>query len=180
MKRRDFIAALAASAVFARSRVRAQSTSKRPRLLIAESDPFTGLDLLKLRYAAGHRPSDEFMGLALSWQLTGQKDFAERALAEMKVKHITATGRPSRAWIDYTKWALAFDWLNEYPGFEQKHKDRIANELLDGAAAMLATADFADAGQLSYHNYATRYLALAAFTSAAVDGYPGCGARCDT
>jgi hypothetical protein len=180
MKRRDFIAALAASAVFARSWVRAQSTSKRPRLLIAESDPFTGLDLLKLRYATGHRPSDDFTGLALSWQLTGQKDFAERALGEMKAKHITATGKPSRAWIDYTKWALAFDWLNEYPGFEEKHKDRIANELMDGAAAMLATADFADAGQLSYHNYATRYLALAAFTSAAVDGYPGCGARCDT
>ena len=98
----------------------------------------------------------------------------------MKARHITATGKPSRAWIDYTKWALAFDWVNEYPGFEQKHEDRIANELLDGGAAMLATADFADAGQLSYHNYATRYLALAAFTSAAVDRYPGCGARCDT
>jgi hypothetical protein len=58
MKRRDFIAALVASAVFTRSWVRAQSTSKRPRLLISESDPFTGLDLLKLRYAAGHRPSE--------------------------------------------------------------------------------------------------------------------------
>ena len=46
--------------------------------------------------------------------------------------------------------------------------------------AMLATPDFSDASQLSYHNYATRYLALAAFTSAAVDGYEGCGTRCDT
>lgn len=180
MKRRDFIAALAASAVFARSWAHAQNSTRRPRLLIAESDPFTGLNLLKLRYAAGHRPSDDFTGLALSWQLTSQKDFAEHALAEMSAKHITATGKPSRAWIDYTKWALAFDWLNEYPGFELKQKDRIANELMDGAAAMLATPDFADAGQLSYHNYATRYLALAAFTSAAVDGYPGCGTRCDT
>ena len=180
MKRRDFIAALAASAVFARSWVYAQNISRRPRLLIAESDPFTGLNLLKLRYAAGRRPSDDFTGWALSWQLTRQKDFAERALAEMKAKHITATGKPSRAWIDYTKWALAFDWLQDYPGFTQTQKDRIANELMDGAAAMLSTPDFGDASQLSYHNYATRYLALAAFTSAAVDGYPGCGARCDT
>ncbi len=180
MKRRDFIAAVAASAVFARSWLHPQNTPKHPRLLIAESDPFTGLELLKLRYAAGHRPSDDLTGWALSWQVTRQKDFAERALAEMKAKHITATGKPSRAWIDYTKWALAFDWLLEYPGFDQPQKDRIANELMDGAAAMLATPDFADASQLSYHNYATRYLALAAFTSAAVDGYPGCGARCDT
>ncbi len=178
MKRRDFIAALAASTVFARSWVSAQNTSRRPRLLIAESDPFTGLNLLKLRYAAGRRPSDDFTGWALSWQVTGQKDFAERALAEMKARHITATGKPSRAWIDYTKWALAFDWLLEYPGFEQAHKLRIANELMEGAATMLATPDFADPSQLSYQNYSTRYLALAAFTSAAVDGLPECGARC--
>src|SRR6266487_4640932 len=145
MKRRDFIAAVAASAVFARSWLHPQNTPKHPRLLIAESDPFTGLELLKLRYAAGHRPSDDLTGWALSWQVTRQKDFAERALAEMKAKHITATGKPSRAWIDYTKWALAFDWLLEYPGFDQPQKDRIANELMDGAAAMLATPDFADA-----------------------------------
>jgi hypothetical protein len=180
MKRRDFITALAASAVFARSWTVAQNTSQRPRLLIAESDPFTGLNLMKLRYAAGHRPSDDISGLALSWQLTRQKDFAERALAEMKDKHITPSGKPSRVWIDYAKWALAFDWLLEYPGFDRALQDRIAHELMDGASAMLATPDFADASQLSYHNYATRYLALAAFTSAAVDGYQGCGARCDT
>lgn len=180
MKRRDFIAALAASAVFARSWAGAQISSKRPRLLIAESDPFTGLNLLKLRYAAGRRPSEDISGLALSWQLTRKKDFAERALAEMKDKHITPSGKPSRVWIDYARWALAFDWLLEYPGFDQASKDRLARELMDGAAAMLATPDFSDASQLSYHNYATRYLALAAFTSAAVDGYPGCGARCDT
>jgi hypothetical protein len=179
MRRRDFISALAASAVFARSWASAQSGVKRPRLLIAQSDPFTGLDILKLRYAAGRRPSDDISGLALSWQLTGQKDFAERALAEMKNKHITPSGKPSRVWIDYAKWGLAFDWLLEYPGFDPSEKNRIAHELMDGAAAMLATPDFSDASQLSYHNYATRYLALAAFTSAAVDGYEGCGSRCD-
>jgi heparin/heparan-sulfate lyase len=117
--------------------------------------------------------------LALSWQLTRQNDFAERTLAEMKGKHITPSGKPSRVWIDYAKWALAFDWLLDYPGFDQASKDRVAHELMDGAAAMLATPDFSDASQLSYHNYATRYLALAAFTSAAVDGYAGCGGRCD-
>ena len=51
---------------------------------------------------------------------------------------------------------------------------------MDGAAAMLSTADFADPGEFSYHNYDMRYLALAAFTTAAVDGYPGCGPRCAT
>ncbi len=180
MKRRDFIAAFAASTVFARSWSFAQPASRRrPRLLIAESDPFTGLNLLKLRYAAGHRPPDDFSGLALSWQLTRQKDFAERALAEMKDKHITPSGKPSRVWIDYAKWALAFDWLLDYPGFVQTSKDQVAHELMDGASAMLATPDFSDASQLSYHNYATRYLALAAFASAAVDGYEGCNARCE-
>ena len=58
-----------------------------------------------------------------------QKDFAERALAEMKAKHITASGKPSRVWIDYARWALAFDWLLEYPGFDRAparpHRPRI-------------------------------------------------------
>ncbi len=43
---------------------------------------------------------------------------------------------------------------------------------------MLSTPDFADPGQLSYHNYALRYLALAAFPSAAVEGYGDCDPRC--
>jgi hypothetical protein len=146
--------------------------------LIAETDPFTGLSILKSRYAAGHRPSEDMAGWALSWQITKQKDFAERALAEMSSRHISATGKPSRAWIDYTRWALAFDWLLEYPGFERIQKDRIAHELMDGAASMLSTSEFQDPGQLSYHNYAVRYLALAAFTAAAVDGYSTCDARC--
>ena len=53
-------------------------------------------------------------------------------------------------------------------------QDRVASELKNGAAAMLSTPDFADPGQFSYHNYAVRYLALAAFASAAVEGYAGC------
>jgi hypothetical protein len=179
MRRRDFLSALAASAIFARSWASSSISNRRPRLLIAPSDPFTGLNILKSRYASGRRPPEDMAGWALSWQLTGQKDFAERALAEMKAKHVTATGKPSRAWIDYARWSLAFDWLAEYPGFERSIQDRIAHELMDGAAAMLATPDFADPSQMSYHNYAVRYLALAAFASAAIDGHPSCEARCD-
>src|SRR5205809_4799393 len=178
ISRRDFLSALAASTIFTRSWVSAQSSSRRPRLLIAKTDPFTGLDILKSRYAAGRRPSEDIAGWALSWQITKQKDFAEHALAEMKTKHITASGKPSRVWIDYARWALAFDWLLEYPGFDRALQDRIAHELMDGAASMLSNAEFQDPGQLSYHNYAVRYLALAAFTSAAVDGHASCDDRC--
>ncbi len=173
MRRRDFIAALAASALASAWPAIAQGPERRPRLLIAETDPFTGLLLLKARYAAGRRPSEDMEGWALSWQLTGQDAFAERALAEMRTKHVAAGGKPSRSWVDYARWSLAFDWLFTFRGFDRALKDRVAGELRDGAAAMLATPDFADPGQLSYHNYALRYLALAAFPVAAVEGLPG-------
>jgi hypothetical protein len=110
-------------------------------------------------------------GWALSWQLIQDDTFAERALAEMRTKHVAAKGKPSRSWVDYTRWSLAFDWLLPYRGFDRALKDRVAGELKDGAAAMIATPDFSDPGELSYHNYAVRYLALAAFTTAAVEGY---------
>src|SRR5262249_40854839 len=57
-------------------------------------------------------------------------------------------------------------------------QNRIANELIDGADAMLATADFKDPSQYSYHNYAVRYLALPAFVVAALQGHAGCQNRC--
>ncbi len=178
MKRRDFIAAMAGSALALAWPANAQLIGRRPRLLIADADPFTGIPLLKSRYAAGKRPSDDMEGWALSWRLTGQDTFADRAVAQMKSKHLAAHGKPSRSWVDYARWALAFDWLFDYRGFDLALKERVAGELRDGAAAMLFTADFADPGQLSYHNYAVRYLALAAFASAAVEGYPDCDARC--
>ena len=179
MRRRDFIAALAASALAVSWSVKAQGpVRRRPRLLIADTDPFTGLPLLKSRYAAGRRPSEDMEGWALSWQLTGQDTFAEQALAEMRTTHIAAGGKASRSWLDYTRWSLVFDWLAGYHGFDQTLQDRVARELKDGAAAMLSTPDFADPGELSYHNYALRYLALAAFASAAIEGYPGCDERC--
>ena len=171
MRRRDFITALAVSALATKWPARAQETVRRPRLLIADVDPFTGLPLLKTRYAAGRRPSEDMEGWALSWQLTGDDAFAERALAEMRTKHVAAKGKPSRSWVDYARWSLAFDWLLPYRGFDRVLKDRVAAELKDGAAAMIATPDFSDPGEMSYHNYTLRYLALAAFTTAAVEGY---------
>ena len=178
MRRRDFIAALAASALAAVGPAKGQGEVRRPRLLIADADPFTGLLLLKSRYAAGRRPSEDMEGWALSWQLTGQDAFAERALNEMRTKQVAASGKASRSWLDYTRWSLTFDWLFTYRGFDRALKDRVARELRDGAAATLSTPDFADPGQLSYHNYAVRYLALAAFASTAIEGYPGCEERC--
>jgi len=180
MRRRDFITALATSMVAAAWPIRAQTGVRRPRLLIAESDPFTGISILKSRYAAGHRPSEDIDGWALSWLLTGQESFAERAVAEMRSKHVASGGRPSRSWEHYARWALAFDWLFAFRGFDRELKDRVAHELRDGAANMLASPDFTDPNQLSYHNYAVRYLALAAFASSAVQGYPGCENLCDT
>ena len=178
MRRRDFIAALATSALAAALPARGQDAVRHPRMLIASTDPFTGLQILKSRFATGRRPSEDMEGWALSWQLTRQDAYAERALAEMRTKRVAAGGKASRSWVDYTRWALAFDWVFDYRGFDHALKDRVAGELRDGAASMLATPDFADPGQLSYHNYALRYLSLAAFATAAVGDYPNCDQRC--
>jgi Heparinase II/III-like protein len=172
------MAALAASAFAASWPATAQAPLRRPRVLIGETDPFTGLPLLKSRYAAGGRPSEDMEGWALSWLITGKDEFAERALGEMRAKHLAAGGKPSRSWVDYARWSLVFDWLYNYRGFDKPLKDRVAADLSAGVTAMLATPDFADPGQMSYHNYALRYLALAAFPAAAVEGYPSCEERC--
>jgi heparin/heparan-sulfate lyase len=156
-----------------------ESVLPRPRLLINKIDPFTGLALLKTRYQTGMRPSDDMEGWALSWQLTGDKGFAEKALNAMRASHLAKGVRPSRSWLDYARWSLAFDWLYDYPEFEQALRDRIASELMDGAASMLATEDFADPRVFSYHNYAARFLCLPAFVSAALEGYTGCRNRCE-
>jgi hypothetical protein len=97
-------------------------------MLIANADPFTGLPILKSRYAAGKRPSEDMEGWALSWRLTGQNDYAERAIAEMRSKHLSSGGKPSRSWVDYARWGLAFDWLFDYRGFDSTLKGRVAQE----------------------------------------------------
>ena len=179
MKRRDFLMTVGASIALALTKIEAQNPVRRPRLLISSTDPFTGLALLKTRYAAGLRPSEDIEGCALSWQLTNDRNFAEKALSAMRANRVSKGAKPSRSWADYARWSLAFDWLFDYPGFEPVLRDRIANELMDGAAAMLATADFKDPGTFSYHNYAARFLSLPAFVAAALSGYPGCKDRCE-
>ena len=179
MKRRDFMAGVAASIFFTLAKGSTQTSPQSPRLLISNTDAFTGLGLLKTRYTSGMRPSDGMEGWALSWQITRQENFAQKAVAAMRAGHITKGVKPSRSWIDYARWSLAFDWLSGYPGFEPALRNRIADDLME-ASAMLASPDFADPGNYSSHNYAVRYLALPAFVVAALDGFAGCNDRCST
>ncbi len=134
-----------------------------PTMLLAPKDPFSGLDLLRVRYAAGRRPSDDISGLALTWRLTGEKDFADKALHEMSNSGLPA--KPgSGNWLRYANWALAFDWLYEFPDFDPALKDRLSAQFTDVAAATLALPDLSHPSQTSFHNYSTRFLGLAAFT----------------
>ena len=165
--------ALAASAL-----ARAGSPPRRPRMLIAEEDPFCGLALLKARYQSGLRPSDDLPGRALTWLLAHDDAIGEHALAEMRATHPPTGGRASRTWLDYVRWSLAFDWLYTHPGFDAALKDRVAHELLDGAATMLAAPDMRYPARVYYHNYSVRFLTLAAFPLAAVEGHGDLDARC--
>jgi hypothetical protein len=148
----------------------------RPRLLLAARDPFSGIPALKARYAAGARPSDDGPGWALTYVLTGDESFARRALSEMQ-GGILPAGKSSSLYIAYMRRALEFDWLYACPCFDAALKDRIATELVDGAARMLALQSLADPGQASYHNHTTRELALAVFALTAVEGHPSVEAR---
>ena len=100
-------------------------------MLLGATDPFCGLDILRIRYAAGRRPSTDMAGNALSWLLTGEDHFAQKSLAEMRTPHHLrqVLGRGFRL----PNWALTFDWLYEYPAFDEALKDRVAKQLLDGA-----------------------------------------------
>ena len=109
MKRRDFMTGVGASILLALSKSNSQVPAHRPRLLISNTDAFTGLTLLKTRYANGKRPSEDMEGWALSWQLTRQDTFAEKALTAMRASHITKGVKPSRSWVDYARWSLAFE-----------------------------------------------------------------------
>ena len=128
MKRRDFMTGVGTSILLALSKSNSQVPAQRPRLLISNTDAFTGLSLLRTRYANGMRPSEDMEGWALSWQLTRQDSFAEKALAAMRAGHITKGVKPSRSWVDYARWSLAFDWLSGYPGFEPALRNRIAED----------------------------------------------------
>src|SRR5436190_7702988 len=60
----------------------------RPRLLIGERDPYTGLATLRARYAKNLRPSDDLAGWSLAYLLTGDESLARRALDEMRKTHL--------------------------------------------------------------------------------------------
>jgi Heparinase II/III-like protein len=179
MKRREFLTLASGLPLFAnhligRGSVHArdpQSPPFRPGLLIAEHDPFSGSALLRARYASGHRPPDDFAGLALSWKLTGEASFAEKALAQLKSSSLPAVERPGRTWIDFIQFSLAFDWLHGFPGFDGRTADPIAQHLLHAADHILEAPDLADPSEVSYHNYSLRYISLAAFALYATVSY---------
>ena len=144
---------------------------ERPRLLIAARDPFSGLPILRARYAAGVRPSDDLAGWALGYVLTGDDAFARRAIDAMRGSSLPK-GNPSRIWRTWIQWSLAFDWLYGHPAFDAALKDRIAAELIEGAARDLALQSLQDPAQASYHNHTLRELVLPAFALAAIEGHP--------
>jgi hypothetical protein len=122
----------------------------RPRLLIGKDDPFTGLTILRARYAAGMRPSDDIAGWALTYLLTGDDAFAKRALDEMRRTHLPDKVG-SRTYMDYIRWSLAFDWLYDYKDFDGPLKDRIADELLNAAERMFQDNSLADPALVDSH-----------------------------
>jgi Heparinase II/III-like protein len=159
--RRHFSQLLAATAAFAFSGGAYAETKSGPSMLLGVKDPFCGLDTLRMRYAAGRRPSTDIAGNALSWLVSGRNDFAQTSLAQMRDSAPPAAG--SRGWLTYANWALAFDWLYEHPEFDRALKDRVAKQLLDGAVEMAKTPDLKHPDQASFHNYTTRFLGLTTF-----------------
>ena len=154
----------------------AQQKFERPRLLIGKDDPFTGLTILRARYAAGMRPSDDLAGWALIYLITGDEAFAKRALDEMRRTH-PPEKVGSRTYMDYVRWALAFDWLYSHKDFDGALKDRIAGELLSAAERMFQDHALADPSLVMYHNYTVRFLTLATFALTAIEGHPSTESR---
>ncbi|MEO6923314.1 MAG: hypothetical protein ABI142_05765, partial [Bryocella sp.] len=166
LSRRKFSQMLAATAAFAYSPNSFAQKSSGPSMLLAARDPFCGLDILRMRYTAGRRPSDDLAGNALSWLITGQDAFAQKALDEMR--HTPLPNAGSRYWVTYADWSVAYDWLYEHPGFDAKLKDQVAQQLLDGAMVTASTPDLRYPDQASYQDYTTRFLGLTTFAIAAV------------
>jgi hypothetical protein len=146
-------------------------------MLLLPVDPFSGLEILRARYNAGRQPSEDVPGWALSWQLTRKDEFAQHAVAELK-KMLPLREGTSRSYTKFVGVALAFDWLYEHPAFESALKDQIADELLSATETLLKGPDLRTPEQSSYHNYVLRYLAIVAFSIAAVRSHPKTTARC--
>jgi heparin/heparan-sulfate lyase len=145
-------------------------------MLIGERDPLTGYAVLRTRYASGARPSDDIAGWALTYLLNGDESFAKRAVHEMQATHPPGQVG-SRTYPEYVKWSLAFDWLYNYPGFDDQLKDRIAAELLKAAEQMMADQSLKEVQLAMYHNYPVRYLTLAVFALTAIEGHPSVESR---
>jgi hypothetical protein len=157
---------LAAAAAFVfTGKIEGESRSG-PSMLLGAHDPFCGLDILRVRYAAGRRPSGDIAGNALSWLINGKVELAQKSLMEMRNGTLPAPG--SHSWLTYANWALAFDWLYEHPAFDEALKDRVAAQLIDGATRMASTPDLKHPEQAAYHNYTTRFLGLTTFSVCAV------------
>src|SRR5437868_14630936 len=124
--------AIVISATFISTTLAQSSNIQRPRMLIGERDPLTGYNVLRARYDAGARPPDDIDGWALSYLLTGDETFAKRAVQQIRETH-TPEQVGSRTYPEFVKWSLAFDWLYNYPGFDNELKDRVAAELLHAA-----------------------------------------------
>ena len=146
-------------------------TVRHPRLLVSETDAFSGLAALRARWAAGERPSDDLPGHALAYLVSGDESFARRAVEELRADRPTGL-KGSSAYVRYLNRALAFDWLHGYPGFDEVLREQVAADLLAGAQRMLALQSLADPAQASYHNHTVRELALAAVSLAAIEGRP--------
>ncbi|MBE3072747.1 MAG: hypothetical protein IMZ67_07200, partial [Acidobacteria bacterium] len=86
-----------------------------PRMLVSDTDPFSGIPALKAKLASGERPSDDLPGWALSWLLTGDETVARRAVEALRRTHLPTSGG-SNQYLDYVRQALAFDWLYTWPG----------------------------------------------------------------
>ena len=74
--KRTFLAATIILFILICSVLTCAQTITHPRMLIAEHDPLTGFKILRARYDAGARPSDDMDGWALSYLLTGDETFA--------------------------------------------------------------------------------------------------------
>jgi hypothetical protein len=172
LNRREFSAALLGAAAFPGKLLdEVEQSPLRPSLLLLRDDPFSGLKVLRARLDAGQRPSEDISGWALSWQLTGKNEFAERAIAALRALPPAPKGAASRYWMQTVDLSLAFDWLYEHPAFDAALKDVLANRLVDSAATVLALPDLSIPEQASYHNYTLRYLAVACFSLTAVRGH---------
>jgi len=172
LTRREFSAALMGALAFSkRPWFETAELKTRPGLLVLPSDPFSGLDILRARYQAGLRPSDDLAGAALTWQLTRDEAFAQRAILALRGMLPLQQGS-SRSWTKYVAVALAFDWLYQHSAFETSLKNKIAGELLNAAESLLQGPDLKIPEQSSYHNYVLRYLAIVGFALAATRTHP--------